>query len=62
MKQFIGLKKKPKKPMKPFGSKRRKKSGSLASDYTAELQSSKPYSPGTKTELQISGTGYKAQN
>ena len=48
--------------MKPFGSKRRKKSGSLASDYTAELQSSKPYSPGTKTELQISGTGYKAQN
>ena len=37
-------------------------SGSLPSDYTTKLQSSKPNGTGTKTEIQISGTGYKAQN
>ena len=37
-------------------------SGSLTSDYTTKQQSSKPYGTGTKTEIQISGTGQKAQN
>ena len=32
-------------------------SGSLTSDYTTKLQSSKQYGTGTKTEIQISGTG-----
>ena len=31
-------------------------------DYTTKLQSSKQYGSGTKTEIQISGTGQKAQN
>ena len=37
-------------------------SGSLASDYTKKQQLSKQYGTGTKTEIQISGTGQKAQN
>ena len=37
-------------------------SGSLTSDYTTKQQSSKPYSTGTKTDIQISGTEQKAQN
>ena len=37
-------------------------SGSWTSDYTTKQQSSKPYGIGTKTEIQISGTGQKAQN
>ena len=32
-------------------------SGSLTSDYTAKLQSSKQYGTSTETDLQISGTG-----
>ena len=32
-------------------------SGSLTSDYTTKLQPSKQYGSGTKTEIQISGTG-----
>ena len=40
---------------------RAEESGSLASDYTAKLQSSKQYGTGTKTEIQINGTGYKVQ-
>ena len=36
-------------------------SGALTSDYTTKLQSSKQYDMGTKTDIQISGTGYKAQ-
>ena len=36
-------------------------SGSLASDYTTKLQSTKQYDTGTKTEIQNNGTGYKAQ-
>ena len=44
----------------------RKKNGNrrirlLTSDYTAKLQSSKQYGTGTKAELQIHGTGQKAQ-
>ena len=35
--------------------------GSLTSDYTTKLQSSKQYGTGTKTEIQINGTGQKAQ-
>ena len=37
-------------------------SGSLTSDYTTKLQSSKQYGIGTKTEIYISGTAQKAQN
>ena len=37
-------------------------SGSQTSDYTTKQQSSKPYDTGTKTEIEISGTGEKAQN
>ena len=37
-------------------------SGSQTSDYTTKQQSSKLYGTGTKTEIQISGTGEKAQN
>ena len=37
-------------------------SGSWTSDYTAKQQSSKPHGTGTKTEIEISGTGEKAQN
>ena len=37
-------------------------SGSWTSDYTTKQQSSKLYGTGTKTEIQISGTGQKAQN
>ena len=37
-------------------------SGSLISDYTTKLQSSKLYDIGTKTETEISGTGQKGQN
>ena len=37
-------------------------SGSLTSDYATKLQSSKQYSTGTKTEIQISGTGQKEIN
>ena len=36
-------------------------SGSLASDYTTKIQSLKQYGTGTKTEIQINGTGQKAQ-
>ena len=36
-------------------------SGSLNSDYTTKLQSSKSYSTGTKTEIQICGTEWKAR-
>ena len=36
--------------------------GSLTSHYTTKLQSSKQYGTGTKTEIQISETGQKAQN
>ena len=32
-------------------------SGSLASDNTTKLHSSKQYGPDTKTEIEISGTG-----
>ena len=35
-------------------------SGSLTSDYTAKVQSSEQYGTGTKTEIQINGTGQKA--
>ena len=38
-----------------------RKSGSLISDYTTKLQSSKQYDTGTKTEIQINGTIQKAQ-
>ena len=31
--------------------------GSLSSDYTTKLQSSKQYSTGTKPEIEINGTG-----
>ena len=37
-------------------------SGSLTSDYTTKLQSSKQHGTGTKTEIQMSGMGQKAQN
>ena len=37
-------------------------SSAQTSDYTTKQQSSKPYGTGTKTEIQISGTGQKAQN
>ena len=37
-------------------------SGSQTSDYTTKQQSSKPRGTGTNTEIQISGTGQKAQN
>ena len=37
-------------------------SGSLTSNYTTKLKSSKLYGTGTKIEIQISGTGQKAQN
>ena len=37
-------------------------SGSLTSDDIIKPQSSKPYGTGTKTEMQIGGTGQKAQN
>ena len=37
-------------------------SGSWTSDYTTKQQSSKLYGTGTKTEIEISGTGQKAQN
>ena len=37
-------------------------SGSQTSDYTTKQQSPKPYGTGTKAEIQISGTGEKAQN
>jgi len=37
-------------------------SGFLTSDYTTKQQSSKLHGTGTKTEIQISGTGEKAQN
>ena len=37
-------------------------SGSLTSDYITKKQSSKLYGTGTKTEIEISGTGWKAQN
>ena len=40
-----------KKKMEP------EKSGSLTSDSTTKLQSSKWYGTGTKTEIQINGTG-----
>ena len=33
----------------------------LTSDYTTELQSSRQYGTGTKTEIQTNGTGQKAQ-
>ena len=36
-------------------------SGSWTSDYTTKQQSSKPHTD-TKTEIEISGTGQKAQN
>ena len=32
-------------------------SGSLTSDYTTKLQSSKQYGTSTKTEIDINGTG-----
>ena len=32
-------------------------SGSLTSDHTTELQSSKQYGTSTKTQIQINGTG-----
>ena len=38
-----------------------KKSGSLTSNYTTELQSSGQYGTDTKTEMQINETGQKAQ-
>ena len=37
-------------------------SGSWTSDYTTKQQSSKPHGTGTKTDIQVSGTGQKAQN
>ena len=37
------------------------KSGSLTSDYTTKLQQSRQYGTGTKTEIEINGTGWKAQ-
>ena len=40
----------------------KEKLGSQTSDYTTKIQSSEPYGMGTKTEIQISGTGWKAQN
>ena len=36
--------------------------GSLTSGYTTKQQSSKPHGMGTEIEIQISGTGEKAQN
>ena len=36
-------------------------SGSLISHFTTKLQSSKLYSTSTKTEIEIHGTGEKAQ-
>ena len=36
-------------------------SGSLTSDYTTHLQSSKQYGTGTETAIEINGTGEKAQ-
>jgi len=36
-------------------------SGSLASDYITKLQSSKQCGTGTKADIQINGTGQKAQ-
>ena len=41
--------------------KKLKELGSLASDYTTKLQSSKQYGTSTKTAIQINGTGQKAQ-
>ena len=38
-----------------------KESGSWTSGYTTKVQSSKQYGTGTKTEILIKGTGYKAQ-
>ena len=38
-----------------------KKSGSLTSNYTTQLQSSRQYGTDTKTETQISETEQKAQ-
>ena len=35
--------------------------GSLSSDYTTKPQTSKQYGTGPKTQLQINGTGQKAQ-
>ena len=35
-------------------------SGSWISDYTAKQQSPKPYGTGTKTDIEITGTGEKA--
>ena len=35
-------------------------SDALTLDYTTKLQSSKPYGTGTKTEVQISGTGIES--
>ena len=37
------------------------KSTCLTSDYTTNLQSSRQYGTGTKTEIQITGTKQKAQ-
>jgi len=37
------------------------KSGCLTSDYTTKLQSSKECDTGTKTEIKINRTGWKAQ-
>ena len=34
-----------------------KESGSWTSDHTTKQQSSKPYGTGTKTDIQINGTG-----
>ena len=36
-------------------------SGSLTSDYTTKLQSSRQFGTGIKTEIKINGTGQKAQ-
>ena len=33
----------------------------LTSDYTTQLQSSRQYGPGTKTDIQVNGTKQKAQ-
>ena len=37
------------------------KSGSLTSDYTRKLHSSKLYATGTKTEIKINRTGQEVQ-
>ena len=37
-------------------------SGSWTSGYTTKQQSSNPHGTGTKTDIDISGTGQKAQN